>query len=45
MLRAELLQTGSIYLPQVQILTYSIGDNHAKKGNHKHYNVGHFLKL
>lgn len=44
MLRAELFETGNIHLSQVQILTYSTGDNHTKKETiNLTNNDGHFL--
>lgn len=46
MLRAELLHTGNIFLPQVQILSYSIGDNHTRKETiNIMSNVGHFREI
>lgn len=45
MLRAELLQRENIHLSQIQILSYSTGDNHTKKETmNKMNNAGHFLK-
>lgn len=36
LLRAELLQTGHVYLSQAQILCDATGDTHTEKGTHKH---------
>lgn len=46
MLRVEVLQTGNIYLPKVQILSFSVGDNHTKKETTDIMNnIGHFRKI